>query len=356
MQNDDLSLRKVIDNLDDLNEGDISRIEKYFANRLETKSQPWFIRGCAGISAWLASLFIIGFLAFADIITDDIGAIVVGLMLCATGVAISRSRVDSDFAIQGALAICLAGQLLFVFGLSELRWSEPLTVTVILIVALEVLLIWFYSSSLLKFISTLAIVSSITALIYDLEIVNLMPFLVIFLFAGSIILWENELYLATSKYSDIYRPVGTGVSIGSLALVSLPVVQILDISLWWVSTVGLLIILLWVIYLIIVTNEINLRSRGVVAAFGGAILIAIPGIQIPGLVASMATLIHSFYRGNKFLLGVALAFMAYFVTLFYYDLEITLLQKSFALLGGGFVFLTIRFLVTNLLFEKGSSK
>lgn len=351
MNNKKSTVRGVVENLDALNADEVSRIEDYLANLAETKSQPWFIRGCAGISAWFASLFIIGFLAFAEVITNDMGAIGVGLMLCGTGVAISRSRRDSDFATQGALAICLAGQLLFVFGLSELRYGEPLTLTVLLIIALETLLIWFYESSLLRFISTLVIISSVSALIYDLDVTNIMPFLVIILLAGSIYLWENELFLATSNYSNIYRPVGTGLSIGALALVSLPVVQILNISLWWVSTVGLLVILLWVIRTIAIANNLELRSSGIGAAFGGGILLAVPGIQIPGLVASMAVLIHSFHRGNKFLLGVALAFMTYFVTLFYYDLEITLLQKSFALLGGGIAFWVIRFFTLRLMFR-----
>ena len=334
---------------------DFQRIEEFISTQKEKTHQRWYIRGLAGFTAWLAALFFIAFLAFADIITDETGAIVTGLIFCAVAVAISRSNIESDFAGQGALALCLSGQLLFIYGISELTPRGSITLTVLAIVLLEAVLIWLYRDGLLRFISTLAIISAVTVWIYGLDLPDLVPFLVILLAAGTVAIWESELHLIKSKLERIYRPVGYGIAFGMLGLVSLPVVSILEISLWWVSTVGLLLLMLGLIYRIFAYHKRNLQSGGVIIAFVGSLLLAVPAIQIPGIIASLTILLLGFHRGNRLLMGVAGAFLAYFVTLFYYDLEITLLLKSIALIGSGLLFLLLRNLLKRLLFQQADT-
>jgi uncharacterized membrane protein len=83
----------------------------------------------------------------------------------------------------------------------------------------------------------------------------------------------------------------------------------------------------------------------------GALLLSIPAIQIPGIIGSLTILLLGFHKGNKVLMGIAGIFLGYFVTLFYYDMEITLLLKSIALIGSGILFLLIRHFLLRLLFQ-----
>lgn len=349
------TLRDVLEKL--LDEGDIQgkdiqSIEEFIITQKEKASQPWYIRGCAGFSAWLAALFFTAFLAYAEIITDGIGAFIIGLIFCAVAIGISRSNTDSDFAWQGALALCLTGQLLFLYGIYDLLDVSNITLIMLATVALEIVLIWLYNDRLLRFISTVAIITAITVLIDDLNLPNLIPFLSISLAVGIVIIWENEVSLIRSKMESIYQPVGYGITLGMLGVISLPVVSIIEVTMWWVSTVGLLLILLAVIYRIVAYHNLSLQAGGVILAFMGAVLLAIPAIQIPGIIGSLTILLLGFHKGNQVLMGIAGIFLAYFVTLFYYDIDITLLLKSIALIGSGILFLLIRYGILRLLFQQ----
>lgn len=334
---------------------DIQSVEAFLNARQEMALQPWYIRGCAGLAAWLAALFFIVALAYDEIITDGVSALIAGLIFCAVAVGINRSRVGSDFAWQGALALCLGGQLLFVYGVHDWIGRNNVSFTMLATIALEAVLIWFYNSRLLRFISTGVIVGASVLLLFDLDLLNLIPFLAILLAVATALLWENEALLIRLSVADIYQPVGYGLALGMLGVITLPVLSPLDVSLWWVSTIGLEVVLLGLIYWIVTDHGLSLQTGGVALAFLGASLLGIPAIRVPGIIGSLITLLLGFHKGNRVLMGIAGIFMAYFVTLFYYDIEITLLLKSIALMGSGIVFLLIRFTILQALFPREDS-
>ncbi len=83
------------------------------------ESQPWHVRSMVGFGAWLASLFLISFVAGVSVVATDGGYMLLGLtfMVAATLV---RRNVDADFPNQMTLATSLAGQALFVYGIGRL--------------------------------------------------------------------------------------------------------------------------------------------------------------------------------------------------------------------------------------------
>ncbi|CAB3669666.1 hypothetical protein LMG26840_03727 [Achromobacter dolens] len=79
---------------------------------------PWYVQCILGLSAWLATLLLLVFVAFSGIINSEEGALVAGLVLCAAGVAVLRSDAG-PFWRQCGTAMAFAGQILIIYGMSS---------------------------------------------------------------------------------------------------------------------------------------------------------------------------------------------------------------------------------------------
>ncbi|WP_241049653.1 GDYXXLXY domain-containing protein [Achromobacter xylosoxidans] len=79
---------------------------------------PWYVQCILGLSAWLATLLLLVFVAFSGMINSEEGALVAGLVLCAAGVAVLRSDAG-PFWRQCGTAMAFAGQILIIYGMSK---------------------------------------------------------------------------------------------------------------------------------------------------------------------------------------------------------------------------------------------
>ncbi len=79
---------------------------------------PWYVQCLLGLSAWLATLLLLVFVAFSGIINSEEGALIAGLVLCAAGVAVLRSDAG-PFWRQCGTAMAFAGQILIIYGMSS---------------------------------------------------------------------------------------------------------------------------------------------------------------------------------------------------------------------------------------------
>jgi uncharacterized membrane protein len=75
---------------------------------------------------------------------------------------------------------------------------------------------------------------------------------------------------------------------------------------------------------------------------GATMLVSLPVLWTPGILAAVIILVLGFQRGNRLLLGLGAVGLAVFLIAFYYHLEITLLVKSLILLGTGLLLLGLR--------------
>ena len=77
---------------------------------------PWYVQGLLALSAWLATLLVLLFVAGAEILSTEKGAVITGIVLCA--LAIGGLRVSTGlFGRQCLVAMGFAGQLLVLVGL-----------------------------------------------------------------------------------------------------------------------------------------------------------------------------------------------------------------------------------------------
>ena len=110
--------------------------------------QPWYVRTMIGFGSWIASLLlIVSILAGMDVYEKNFVAIILGLFFI-IGATTLRWASSHDFTIQMALAFCLAGQGLFLFGIGDqyLSFESRLYVFVLM----QVIIVFVYPDRKLR--------------------------------------------------------------------------------------------------------------------------------------------------------------------------------------------------------------
>ena len=103
------------------------------------------------------------------------------------------------------------------------------------------------------------------------------------------------------------------------------------------------LVLLYLAYRLLYELERPLLSPVGLWALVAVALLLIPAYQTPGILAAVIVLLLGFWRNNVLLMGLATLFLLFFLSAYYYNLEITLLNKSYILMGTGVVLLALRF-------------
>lgn len=307
------------------------------------RSTPWYIQGLVGISAWLAAIFFIGFLAVAGLVDSEEAMIIGGVIFTGAAVGLKWGLSRSIFAGQLALAVGLAGQGLLIVGIGS--QTESTTAAAFAAIILELILIVVYRDSFQRLLSTLAIVGALAVLLVEWDIQEAAHLLIFLVALATVLIWDRESWFSTTPLADIYRPVGYGCAIALLGLLIPSAIEDLEIKRWWISAIGLLLVLLGLGYLILAELRVNWGNPLIFIVAGGTLLLLWPAWQSPGILGALVVLLAGFRRGNRLLAGLAAIFLAFFIIAFYYNLELTLLVKSFMLLGNGLIILALRYVL-----------
>lgn len=307
------------------------------------RSTPWYIQGLVGISAWIAAIFFIGFLAVAGLVDSEEAMIIGGVIFTGAAVGLKWGLPRSIFAGQLALAVGLAGQGLLIAGVGS--QTESTAAAAFAAIVLEAVLIVVYRDSFQRLLSTLVIVGALVVLLFEWDIQETAHLLIFLVALATILIWDKESLLSTMPLADIYRPVGYGCAIALLAMLIPSAIEDLEIKRWWISAIGLLLALLVLEYFILAELGVNWQNPLVFILVGGTLLLLWPAWQSPGILGALVVLLAGFRRGNRLLTGLAAIFLAFFIIAFYYNLELTLLVKSFMLMGNGVIILVLRYVL-----------
>ncbi|QRK04087.1 DUF4401 domain-containing protein [Archangium violaceum] len=322
------------------------------ASRQATAAMPWFVRVLIGFGAWFSSLFLMAFLSLGVVIGEEVGAIILGLLL--TGGAVFLRRLgDNVFLTQLALSTGLAGQGLFIGGVAVL--SESAEAAAIATIAIQGVLLFVYPDAIQRFLSALfasfalMLLLRLTApgVLVDVALVGLT------LLAHHLLLQQGRLQSG---------PWGAMVTPAAFGLVT-TLLSSLVMRSWFhdiyrelfrhgavelppgVLTLGLAVVTLYSAWRVL--EETGSEPGGIagVTAFASLGLLALLTLQTPGVIAATGVLLLGFHRRSVVMLGMAVLFVLGFGVGYYYDLQLTLLAKSLALLGGGLVLLGLRLFI-----------
>jgi hypothetical protein len=315
----------------------------------EEASTTWYIQAAVGISAWIAALFIIGFIVSGVILTQSALAYsITGLIFCAAAVGVKHLFSRSIFAGQLTLAISLAGQGLFVAGVY--LGTESLLATCLITILMEAALILLYPGKLHRFISALILLGAILTLLYaEWEMYEATHLLVILLMSLAILIWHEDTYFVTLGLHPLSRPLGYAATLTLFGLLLPSVIYQLNyVKYWWISTLGLLVAtLILFIFLIPGRGSLNFSLTVTAATAGGVVILGLITWQTPGILASLTLLLLGFWRGHRLVWGLAVAFLAFFIAAFYYNLTLSLYEKSLILVGSGALLFLARYIFLN---------
>lgn len=313
------------------------------ATETET-SRPWFVSALAAISAWVAALLLIVFVVSTALANSDLGLLIVGLLLCGGAAVLGRQASRRIFAGQLALAVGLAGAGMVFIGTYGLA-GDSFTAAALALLALEIVLIVFYPDPLHRFLATLAAGTALVVILFDQDVQNLIHILTFLLAAAATLLWEFEAHFSAAGTDDLTRPIGYGLAGGLCALLTLTLFDDLDVRGWWLSALGLLLVLLALEWRILQRNGPGLLTPVALIVMLGSIALLGPAWQTPGILAALLLLVLGFQRSNWLVLGLAIVFLGVFIVVYYFQLQTTLLVKSLALMGSGVLLLGVYGLV-----------
>jgi len=315
----------------------------------DTESSPWYVKTMVGVAAWIAAFFLGGFLGMLGIIDTTAQMVGWGIGLTVVAIGLKWWRRQAIFWGQLAFAMVLAGQALLLLGIGDL--SQDGTVMALALIGLEVVLLLLYPDALHRMLSILAIIAALSFLIYDYEMPDLLHLLFFATAAGVVGSWQGEFRLLTSRGHAYRAPLGYGLVLALFGLALLALGSWYGITAWWISAAALALVLLYLIQQILRDLQEPFWGRVGLWAVGALLLLCIPAYETPGILAAVIVLLVGRWRGNSLLLGLATLFLLFFLGAYYYNLEITLLNKSYILMGVGAALLAAWWGVRRL--EKG---
>lgn len=313
---------------------------------------PWYLRVAVGFGAWVATGFLLGFALAIASLEDAFPRVVAGAALIA-GAMWFRPRASSDFRKHAAVAASLAGQGLVIAGLYGLSDSTRATAAVVVLMGIP--LLRFFPDNVHRFLTTLAIVAAGYAAIVEESTAGAFEVVTVFLVAATAMTWRFRLRERAGTWNAVLRPVGYALIVALLIVLVIGSSTQLgrvsfDAGQWLtlgrVTTAALAIALLLVVRAVLDEHASAHTGMGAgaaaFAAYAGVAFLALTTVTTPGIMAGAWVLALAFDRRDRVLVGMGIVFLLVFGTVYYYNLRLTLLEKSGVLVGSGALLLAIR--------------
>ena len=315
---------------------------------------PWYMRVLVGIGAWAATAFLLGFVAMLDLFDSDGSRLVAGVLLIG-GAVMLRRKTESEFVRQATLAMSLAGQGLVIFSIGELFATE---IAALAAVALAAAMVVLMPDRVSRFLS--AIIGSVAAIVgvVQLEIPYGSEVVAVLLVALSAFVWRVGVRERTEEPAEMLEPVGYGLLIAIFGVLTFGGVMAIGtlfnefrvgprlLSFGAITTLGITAALVALILAVLDEHDTPRQSGLTFSSVVAAVALGLGTLSSPGIVAGIAVLLLAFDRRNAVLLGLSILYLLVFGSMYYYSLNLTLLEKSGVLVGSGLLFFALYWQLT----------
>ncbi|MEJ8801177.1 DUF4401 domain-containing protein [Pontibacter sp. H249] len=296
------------------------------------------------LGGFLGASTFLGFLVAAGLYNSPIAMATLGIILLAGAEWLIRNKKESTADSVG-VSFNIIGYILLAVGVGQLveEVMDSGTVVALVMACAATLLILFSHSGICTFLAVLVLNGSLLGLLFIHKIYNGAHALIIL--QGAILIFmslnEAKLIAASAKLNTKYGPIRMGVIFSLVITLGLFVHQKFlssAIGYFWVSGLFLSGCLIYLLHRVLQNTDItNIKTKA--AFYTCCLLILTPTVVAPSVPGALLILLSSFYIGHKPGFWVGLLALAYFVILYYYDLNLTLLAKSGVLVASGLFFL-----------------
>jgi hypothetical protein len=330
-----LSVREALALTPDTEAGAREALTKFAATQT-----PWYLRLVIGIGAWFGSLFLLSFLVGSALFAlGKESAPVFGGVLLVAAILLRRSA-TGQLTRQIALVVSFTGQALLIGGIGDMTDSVVTACAAALIVS--ALLIALFPDRVQRFVSTLTIAGALEMIVFEWKVPHGMDALTLALLVAVLLLWRVAPRAATEEAADIVEPVvfGLVISLFSVLLADMifRVIELREVAHLGLFTIaGFVLMLLWLASAILIEHGVSLLGPEALLALAGIAAIGALTRSTPAIVATMAILVLGFDRRSRGLVALATVFFLAFGGFYYYNMQLTLLQKSGVLAASGSV-------------------
>ncbi len=306
---------------------------------------PWYLRVLIGAGAWIGASFLLS--AILSLILLAAGeqmngvAIAIGVVFIAGSIPLRR-KVVSPLLTQLALVISSTGQILIIGGIGA-ETRSVMDASLAAIVASLVLIAWF-PDRVQRFSATLVVFGAMLTVVIDQRVPHGMEPLAVLAVILLLVLCRFAPRALMMAHAELVEPIVYGLAISLLVFLAIhTVVETGEIfnETWGLlglfSIVAFNLALLALVISIFVEHGVSLSRPEVLGALGGVVLIGAITRSTPGVVATLLLLVLGFDRRARGLIALGATFFLGFGAAYYYDMRLTLLQKSGVLALSGAV-------------------
>lgn len=327
------------------------QIESFFLSEQREKKLPFFVEILITIGAFISSIFFLGFFYISKIIYHPSelfwGIIFIGLAFFFAKISGNRlNTIGHSFIIQASLFTMIVGKIVFVIGFSktigmplEETWRGVTLAAFLITVATY----YLYPIALDRFLSTFVFLILLLNCIlsesfFDISIKTMLNVLFfIQLIIGAVLFVSRKI---NQNYIPLAYAIVCSLCIITIGTKAYPVIQekipnFNPILINGILTISLIALIAWAS-----GSFKKLQSKSLFIASLGAVLLGI--ISAPGIILSLCLTILGYGKHENTLLFLGIFFMPIFIFLYYYNLDVSLLEKSGILIGSGLILLISR--------------
>ena len=317
---------------------------------------PWYVRFLIGLSAWVTAFFLLGTVitTFTTLIDNDTASVLAGLGMIAGAWTLFRAK-DNDFSNQFALALSFAGQFLALVPVLRSMASNEVELYLV-IVLMQCVLAIMMPNYIHRLMSAFFTAIALSMLLFSLHIYFIHTGL---LLAVCTMLWLNEF-----NWSAHYRltgPIAYGLT---LALLYLSSSKLFNSLLFYASSetsraagglqpwMGKMLtglVLLVIIWQLLIRYRVAIPGRLSLIALLAGIVIALVSARASGISIGVAIVLLGYANGNRLLRALGFISLLFYLSVYYYSLHITLLDKSIMLAVLGLILLAASALLSRFL-------
>jgi len=324
-------------------EGDIPQIEN--------PDSPWYVKVMLAFSGWLAALFLLGFIAigFEFIIENTVISFFIGALMIGGAFKLLQSP-NNEFIEHLAFAISLAGQALVVFSFFDItRFGDEGVWCLVLL--LETILAFCMPNFVHRVFSSAIATASLYMVLNGWGLPVLFVSIIMLLASW---VWLNEFRFL--KHLGRLRAIGYGLVLAVIPLKGTALFGYAGMGwssyskseLWaypWLEESILAMVMIYILWHLIqrINHQVSIPVKS-------ALLLTIPIVcllsaEAPGFSVGLMIMLLGFAGSNRVLLGLGIASLLFFISSYYYLLDVTLLVKSQTLLMTGLILLAVRWCV-----------
>lgn len=312
--------------------------------RMEARESSWIVKIVSVIGGIMATQFFLGFLLIGGITESPFALSIIGTCLIIGSLFALR---NVDLLIADTIAICsyLTGFVLV--ALAQNLWKVSINQAAVILLVLALITLIFIRHTILAFFAFSIVIGCGLFLFFNHSLLAWVQVWPAALSIALVILYEKEARIIRflRHMGSWYRPLLLVVALVFIGMLQLlgkrHLVQGIGEDFSYVSIL-LLLLFVRLVYQILPMFDVYERNQRI-AITACVALIILPTLISPAIVGILLLLLLSFRAGDRWIWILSLVSLIVFMSEYYYDLDYTLLTKSYILMGTGAGFLLLYF-------------